>query len=789
MSIFRSLQVYASKLKKDLQKKKVFSICMVFCTFAITYSSFFVIIYSKPQIPAYNRHCIIICERTEVCCGSMLSGLLKSVFSQSLPFDSISLFHACVSDPRLHYGENEARFHSINYALIDDMPTVIKKKLDSGVLFRYWKYECRGRGIEECVGAYINNYLNIKSSGNLQSVLFISNTQILKKTAHESLYLQSILKPDVLAFKPRGYSYFENGKSYAISALSQNSSSFLPMFLSTKGIKMHFIKNSNEANKKYGGHKRIFVEILEYCIFLSVPLYTSIVPPNCGFFCYEKGIVVKYQEETKQTHDITMHSEKVLSRKSWSIQNRELSSKNNYLNIQNQKIRQVIRYPFTGPTTRQTEIRITFFVSLSTIGENFDFVLDTCTKMGRTSMPIVTIIFEEDVSIQYLKISNPSFEIAEKFEGITSDILYFSTAARESSISSFILYLLQSRTPDIISISAMNFFCENIKHIIAYSAKHNIVVYNNYQKNNESGLQQNKEINCSRGFPKLSHAHSMEKVENNITIGIKSFICCEGSVKLLRRLLRSIRLRYPHIMIFVANDGSISLKNYAWFRRDKNSEEIWLRYDSGISNGRNVMVRHTRTKYFLLLDDDHTFDTNIDLYTPLKTIESSHFDIIGFRVYNGPGVQEWEESGYFIPRYVALVSKFKNRHLELCLWDENTGPSLNGLHLPVPVDILHNAFLAKTNVLRKNPWRNHLKVNEHMTFFLDAREKEIKVGYLPTIYVHHKARIKSSCYNLVRKRELMYKHLTAYNTISYDKECGKLFPDYVRKYTNNMSTD
>jgi len=33
------------------------------------------------------------------------------------------------------------------------------------------------------------------------------------------------------------------------------------------------------------------------------------------------------------------------------------------------------------------------------------------------------------------------------------------------------------------------------------------------------------------------------------------------------------------------------------------------------------------------------------------------------------------------------------------------------------VDVVHNAFIARTDVLRRHAWREELQVNEHMTFF------------------------------------------------------------------------
>ncbi|KAI0562749.1 Transferase [Gracilaria domingensis] len=272
-------------------------------------------------------------------------------------------------------------------------------------------------------------------------------------------------------------------------------------------------------------------------------------------------------------------------------------------------------------------------------------------------------------------------------------------------------------------------------------------------------------------------------LEGFMTIGVKTYVCDETIVRQVENLVRSIRVHYPRIRVILANDGPMSLGNEKFLQEDPFTEEHVLPADSGISYGRNHMVNATVSRYFLLLDDDHVFDDTTNLTVLLNGIHKDDFDIVGIRVRNLPGIDELERIGILIPRYVANITRFEDREVTLCVWNENDGPSVYGIMHPFQVDVLHNAFVAGVDVLRKHGWRNELKVNEHMTFFLDAKDAGIKVGYLPSVFVHHRARDYSDCYFNVRFREDKYAELLPYtDQFLWDIECQRKFPGRIREH-------
>lgn len=279
-------------------------------------------------------------------------------------------------------------------------------------------------------------------------------------------------------------------------------------------------------------------------------------------------------------------------------------------------------------------------------------------------------------------------------------------------------------------------------------------------------------------------------MEGQVTVGVKTYVCDDSIVRQVVGLVRTIRVNYPKVRILLANDGPTRIGTMRGIVDDEYTEEVILPADSGISIGRNVMVNMTTTEFFLLLDDDHVFDDDTDLRIGANGVAHYDFDIVGIRVRNLPGIDELERVGIFIPRYVAKVSKFENREVTLCVWNENNGPGVQKMRVPIRVDVLHNALIAKTDVLRAHPWRNILKVNEHMSFFLDAREADLHVGYLPSVFVHHRARRYSDCYKQVRFREDKYEQLLDYkDSYNWDVPCGDDFPNVVKDHleaTNGM---
>ncbi|KAI0562750.1 Transferase [Gracilaria domingensis] len=265
-------------------------------------------------------------------------------------------------------------------------------------------------------------------------------------------------------------------------------------------------------------------------------------------------------------------------------------------------------------------------------------------------------------------------------------------------------------------------------------------------------------------------------LEGFMTIGVKTYVCDETIVRQVENLVRSIRVHYPRIRVILANDGPMSLGNEKFLQEDPFTEEHVLPADSGISYGRNHMVNATVSRYFLLLDDDHVFGDTTILIALLNGVHKAGYDLVGMRL------KSVVEDDVVILQQVGNITRFKERELTLCMWDENFGPeSFEDNAHPFAVDILHNAFIANVDVLRKHGWRNDLKVHERIAFFIDAKKANIKIGYLPSVSVYHRAQERFACrsklFDVFDSSSLPYEE-----KISFDTKCGESFPRWIRQH-------
>ena len=96
----------------------------------------------------------------------------------------------------------------------------------------------------------------------------------------------------------------------------------------------------------------------------------------------------------------------------------------------------------------------------------------------------------------------------------------------------------------------------------------------------------------------------------DVTVCVKTF----NRPKLLNNCLKSIRWNYPNIKIIVADDGNIN-QNIGF-----DVEYHKLKFDKGLSYGRNFMLDKVKTKYFVLVDDYFIFTPETNLKKLKKKI-------------------------------------------------------------------------------------------------------------------------------------------------------------------------
>ena len=180
----------------------------------------------------------------------------------------------------------------------------------------------------------------------------------------------------------------------------------------------------------------------------------------------------------------------------------------------------------------------------------------------------------------------------------------------------------------------------------------------------------------------------------------------------VKRLVKSIKRRYPNLKIVVVDDSKVPLKI-------EGVTTIEMPFDSGISRGRNQALQELDTPYFLLLDDDFVFSKRQRLTDYLQLMRNyDEVDILG-------------------GRYIDLPFYIQHNFQNTPLMHTSNEPKLPLGTLidghPV-VDKVQNYFVGRTDTVKAVGWKPELKVMEHTEFFTRAK------GQLTTVY-HRDMRI------------------------------------------------
>ena len=214
-------------------------------------------------------------------------------------------------------------------------------------------------------------------------------------------------------------------------------------------------------------------------------------------------------------------------------------------------------------------------------------------------------------------------------------------------------------------------------------------------------------------FPKTELITELN-IHEYLTIGIKTFnrpLC-------LKNNLEQIRSIYKNIKIIVADDSDdISKQENKKYIEDNNAILIDLPFDVGLSYGRNSIVNRTTTKYYLTLDDDNYIDKQTKLLDVLNFMKNNDdIGLIGGVCYDRKQMNKIASTYSFTFMYVDGKDIYCRRNFT----------KINDKLNIYETNIVLNLFIAKTSVLKDNPWDNKLKFEEHKTFFVNLYQNNIK---------------------------------------------------------------
>lgn len=220
-----------------------------------------------------------------------------------------------------------------------------------------------------------------------------------------------------------------------------------------------------------------------------------------------------------------------------------------------------------------------------------------------------------------------------------------------------------------------------------------------------------------------------------IAIGIKTFL----REKSLFKALDAIEKNFPFpYRLYIADDGKISDEKEYRYQRLENQGHLIIRggreigFNSGISVGRNTIVKRSTEKHILIMDDDMAIVEG-DAVKKMKDVLDGNENIgicSGMLYSEAGGFQTCEnyQKGLDIEIDRGMLIRQPN--------EKEIQKAYNSLFLYA--EQVSNFFLAKREVFDDIRWDDRIKVGwEHLDFFLQLKKTNWKVAAcLGTRVVH-----------------------------------------------------
>jgi GT2 family glycosyltransferase len=249
-------------------------------------------------------------------------------------------------------------------------------------------------------------------------------------------------------------------------------------------------------------------------------------------------------------------------------------------------------------------------------------------------------------------------------------------------------------------------------------------------------------------------------VERDLSIVVKTFQRPDA----LLRLVASIRRFYPQIAVLVVDDSASPLEPVP-----AGITRYWhLPFDSmGLSAGRNYGIERVATDYTLVCDDDMVFGRRTDLGKMLRALVETRFDLVSCLWMDH---DPWKSIRLGHRRYEGTLQ------IEDGTLVHRLGATRGTVEgLPV-YDIVHQFFVVPTEVLRREPYDERLKIGaEHVEFFLRLKERGLLCTRLDDVVVHHRPELPPD-YQPFRTNTAPYVRLLK-ETVGFERQVkvGRMF--------------
>ncbi len=220
-----------------------------------------------------------------------------------------------------------------------------------------------------------------------------------------------------------------------------------------------------------------------------------------------------------------------------------------------------------------------------------------------------------------------------------------------------------------------------------------------------------------------------ERIQDCVTVTIKT----KHRLQQVAQLIKSIHDFYPDTKIIVADEFYPEYERQsplAWkqqYLKGPSGLVTYFQTRPGVGYGRHLAAQMATTKYVLVSDDDYIFTNRTYVDVLLRVLEQTDLSIAGGVVddkyaFDG-AIRVWQPN---------------NKSAHLTVFPQVFHENLNRVENCFVSDIIKNFFLAKKdNILRAGGWDLDRMYYEHEDFFLQMRNKRLKVAHCPEVMVKH----------------------------------------------------
>jgi hypothetical protein len=256
----------------------------------------------------------------------------------------------------------------------------------------------------------------------------------------------------------------------------------------------------------------------------------------------------------------------------------------------------------------------------------------------------------------------------------------------------------------------------------------------------------------------------------DVTLIIKTFERRDA----LCTLLDSIRAYgWTSAPLLIADDSRNPYRDYILQHYgDLVDTYLLLPFDTGLSEGRNELLRRVETKYFVLNDDDFVYDERTRLRWMYDYLEDTDIELLGGMVYDVERIRWPDLKGGSVKSGIRSAARtaFDAWNIVVCnrresplhfygnIEVEDGTVSLKHIPFTGPVmtcDFTLNFFMASTEAVRNKPegWDPDLKLSEHWEFFYRSKLTGLHVAMTNRSSCLHSRVSGSKVYKGYRKRD------------------------------------